>query len=102
MIDTDTGLDPRTLRKVLYNDYLDAVDDYTGDVPRDASDMTTRAIATLLAHVRRNEAYLLMLEQTAKQIEGCRSAQDAAATVLAQPSLRERLGRAPLGGEVTP
>jgi len=110
-------LDPTTLRRVLVNDFRDALDDLMGDVPLDPSDYTTMAVETLLRHLGRCERYLLMLRYNASKIEQCvavrgmqndigpasyEAAQAAAADVLAQPSLRERLGRAPLGGEVTP
>lgn len=110
-----TTLDPTTLRRVLTHDFRDALDDFTGDVPIEASDYTSTAVSALLRHLYRCESYLLMLERMAQQIEQCadvrgmqndigpatyEAAQEAAVDVLAQPSLRERLGRAPLGAEV--
>lgn len=98
-------LDPTTLRRVLTHDFRDALDDFTGAVPADADDYTTQAVETLLRHLGRCESYLLMLRYNASKIERCAAvecsdASDAAANVLTQPSLRERLGRAPLGAEV--
>jgi len=111
------NLSPTTLRKVLVHDFRDAVSDFTGDVPGNPDDYTLQAIDTLLGHLRACESYLLMLRYQAERIERCaamrgmvndigpasyEAAEDAAATALAQPSLRERLGRIELGGEVLP
>lgn len=107
-------LDPGTLRRVLTHDFRDALDDLMGDVPLEASDYTTMAVETLLRHLGRCESYLLMLRYNASKIEQCvavrgmqndigpatyEAAQEAAATVQAQPSLWERLGRAPLSDD---
>lgn len=98
-------LTPTTLHRVMVHDLRDALDDLCGDVPIEASDFTPAAIDTLLSHLGRCEGHLRMLRHNATRIERCAavecsSASDAAASVLASPSLRERLGRAPLGGEV--
>lgn len=96
---------PTTLHRVMVHDLRDALDDLCGDVPADPEDFTAVAIDTLLGHLRRCEDYLVMLRHNARKIERCAAgecgdASEAAASVLAQPSLRERLGRAPLGAEV--
>ena len=96
---------PTTLHRVMVHDLRDALDDLRGDVPANPEDFTAVAIDTLLSHLGRCEDYLVMLRHNARKIERCAAvecsdAADAAAAVLAQPSPRERLGRAPLGAEV--
>ena len=108
-------LDPATFRRILEQDFRDALDDFSGAVPVQPDDYTTETVGTLLRHLDRCEGYLVMLERIARQIETCdamrgmqndigpaswEAAADAAQAVLAQPTLRERLGRAPLGAEV--
>ncbi len=98
---------PTTLHRVMVHDLRDALDDLYGAVPANPEDFTVVAIDTLLSHLMRCEGYLVMLRHNATKIERCAAvecsdASTAAAAVLASPSLRERLGRAPLGAEVLP
>jgi hypothetical protein len=95
---------PTTLHRVMVHDFRDALDDLCGDLPATPEDFTVTTIDTLLSHLGRCETYLLMLRHNARKIERCAAvecsnASDAAAAVLAQPSLRERLGRAPLASD---
>lgn len=95
---------PTTLHRVMVHDFRDALDDFTGDVPPNPEDYTLQAVTTLLGHLAACESYLLMLRYQAERIERCGAtecsdAADAAANALAQPTLRERLGRAPLASE---
>ena len=95
---------PTTLHRVMVHDLRDALDDLRGDVPADPEDFTPAAIDTLLGRLADCEAYLVMLRHNARRIERCAAAEcsdaaDAAAAVLASPTLRERLGRAPLASE---
>lgn len=95
---------PATLHRVMVHDFRDALDDFTGDVPSEPEDYTLQAVTTLLGHLAACESYLLMLRYNAGKIERCAAAEcsdaaDAAAAALASPSLRERLGRAPLASD---
>lgn len=104
---TPTTLTPTDVRDLALQSVKDHIEDVYSQLPVDPAHMTPETLAaTSRAYGRLGKA-ISRLWEAQERVDRCQcqdrathqSSADAAAAALASPSLRERLGRAPLASE---